>query len=109
VIGDSTFIHSGITALIDLVYNGGTGTVMILDNRVTAMTGHQENPSTGRTLMGEAANELDIEAVCRACGVKRIVVVDPNDIEKLEAAVRDEVAAPEPSVIITRRKCILKK
>ena len=109
VIGDSTFIHSGITALIDLVYNGGTGTVMVLDNRVTAMTGHQENPATGLTLMGDPAPALDLEALCRACGVKRVVVVDPADAEKLEAAVKEEVAALEPSVIITRRKCILKK
>ena len=109
VIGDSTFIHSGITALIDLVYNGGTGTVMVLDNRVTAMTGHQENPATGLTLMGDPAPELDLEALVRACGVKRVVVVDPADIEKLETIVKEEVATAEPSVIITRRKCILKK
>ncbi|MGL4368599.1 MAG: thiamine pyrophosphate-dependent enzyme, partial [Spirochaetota bacterium] len=109
VIGDSTFIHSGITALIDCVYNGGTGTVMILDNRVTAMTGHQENPATGKTLMGDPAPELDIENLCRACGVKRVTVIDPNDTEKLESVLREETAAPEMSVIITRRKCILKK
>ena len=109
MIGDSTFIHSGITALIDLVYNGGTGTVMVLDNRVTAMTGHQENPATGLTLMGDPAPELDLEALVRACGVKRVVVVDPADIEKLETIVKEEVATAEPSVIITRRKCILKK
>ncbi|HEY1405818.1 MAG TPA: thiamine pyrophosphate-dependent enzyme, partial [Spirochaetota bacterium] len=109
VIGDSTFIHSGITALIDLVYNRGTGTVMILDNRVTAMTGHQENPSTGVTLRGEPTFELDLEALVRACGVKRVTVIDPNDIEALEKLVKDEVAAEAPSVIIARRKCILKK
>jgi indolepyruvate ferredoxin oxidoreductase alpha subunit len=109
VIGDSTFIHSGITPLIDLVYNRGTGTVIILDNRITAMTGHQENPGTGRTLMGEETYELDLEMMAKACGVKRVVVVDPKNIEELEKVIVEEVAAREPSVIITRRKCILIK
>jgi indolepyruvate ferredoxin oxidoreductase alpha subunit len=109
VIGDSTFIHSGITSLIDLVYNKGTGTVLILDNRVTAMTGHQENPASGVTLRGEPTFELDLEALCKACGVKRVTVIDPNNIEAFEKIIRDEVAALEPSVVIARRKCILKK
>ena len=109
VIGDSTFMHSGITGLIDLVYNKGTGTVIILDNRITAMTGHQENPATGFTLMGEPTYELDLEMVARACGVKRVVVVDPRDVELLEKTIVEEVAAKEPSVIITRRSCILIK
>jgi indolepyruvate ferredoxin oxidoreductase alpha subunit len=109
VIGDSTFIHSGITGLIDMVYNKGTGTVMILDNRVTAMTGHQENPSTGVTLRGEPTYSLNIEALCSACGVNRVVVVDPNDMAELERIIKEETAALEPSVIIARRKCILKK
>lgn len=109
VIGDSTFIHSGITSLIDIVYNGGTGTVIILDNRVTAMTGHQENPASGKTLNDESAPELNIEGLCLACGVKRVTVIDPNDTEKFETLVKTEIAALEPSVIIARRKCILKK
>ncbi len=109
VIGDSTFIHSGITPLIDLVYNKGTGTVLILDNRVTAMTGHQENPVTGKTLMGEDTYEIKLEELCRAVGVKRVRVVDPKNTAEFEAVVREEVAAPEPSVIISLRKCILKK
>jgi indolepyruvate ferredoxin oxidoreductase alpha subunit len=109
VIGDSTFIHSGITALIDMVYNRGTGTVLILDNRVTAMTGHQENPASGMTLRGEPTFELDIETLCRGCGVKRVTVIDPNKIDELEALVKAEIAATEVSVIIARRKCILKK
>ena len=109
VIGDSTFIHSGITGLIDMVYNKGTGTVMILDNRVTAMTGHQENPATGKTLMGEPTRELDLEMLVRACGVQRVVVIDPRDVDELERVIKEEVAAKEPSVIITKRKCILKK
>ncbi len=109
VIGDSTFIHSGITPLIDLVYNKGTGTVLILDNRVTAMTGHQENPATGVTLMGEETHELDLELLCRAVGVKRVRKVDPKNIEEFEKTVREELAAREPSVIISSRKCILTK
>jgi indolepyruvate ferredoxin oxidoreductase alpha subunit len=80
VIGDSTFIHSGITGLIDIVYNKGTGTVLILDNRVTAMTGQQDNPSTGKTLMGEETHELDLAMMARACGVKRVVTVDPKNV-----------------------------
>ncbi len=107
VIGDSTFMHSGITGLIDLVYNKGTGTVMILDNRITAMTGHQDNPATGLTLMGEPTYELNLEMVVRACGVNRVVVVDPRDVELLEKVIVEEIAAKEPSVIIARRKCIL--
>ncbi len=109
VIGDSTFIHSGITALIDLVYNGGTGTVLILDNRITAMTGHQENPATGKTLSGEDTIELDLELMCKACGVKRVVTVDPKNADEFENILREETAAEEPSVIIARRKCILVK
>jgi len=109
VIGDSTFVHSGITGLIDIVYNKGTGTVLILDNRVTAMTGAQENPATGVTLSGEETHELDLAMMAKACGVKRVVTVDPKDIEEFERVVKEEVAAEEPSVIISLRRCILKK
>lgn len=109
VLGDSTFIHSGITGLIDIVYNGGTGTVIILDNRTTGMTGHQENPSTGKTLLGDPSPELNFEALCLACGVKRVVTVDPIEKENLERVLAEETAAEEPSVIIVKRKCILKK
>ena len=109
VIGDSTFVHSGITPLIDLVYNRGTGTVIILDNRGTAMTGHQDHPATGRTLMGEETHTLNLEQLVRAVGVKRVVVIDPKDMDAFEKVVREEVAAPEPSVIISNRKCILIK
>lgn len=109
VIGDSTFIHSGITPLIDLVYNKGTGTVLILDNRVTAMTGHQDNPATGVTLMGEETHELDLELLCRAVGVKRVRKVDPKNMDEFEKTVREELEAREPSVIISSRKCILTK
>jgi indolepyruvate ferredoxin oxidoreductase alpha subunit len=109
VIGDSTFVHSGITPLIDLVYNKGTGTVIILDNRVTAMTGHQDHPATGKTLMGEETHVLDLAMLVRAVGVKRVVTVDPKDLVEFERVVKEEVAAPEPSVIISLRRCILTK
>ena len=109
VIGDSTFIHSGITGLIDLVYNKGTGTVIILDNRTTAMTGHQNNPATGKVLSGEPTYELDFAMLAKACGVKRVTVVDPRDVGVLEKIIIEEVAAKEPSVIISKRKCILLK
>ncbi len=109
VIGDSTFVHSGITGLIDITYNKGISTVIVLDNRITGMTGHQQNPTTGHTLKGEAAPELNIEKVCEACGISRVRVVDPNNLKELEAAVKEELAADEPSVIITRRPCALLK
>jgi indolepyruvate ferredoxin oxidoreductase alpha subunit len=109
VIGDSTFVHSGITPLIDLVYNRGTGTVIIMDNRSTAMTGHQDHPATGKTLTGEKTHELDLAMLARAVGVKRVVVADPKDTAEFERIVKEEVAAPEPSVIISNRKCILLK
>ncbi len=95
--------------MIDIVYNGGTGTVIILDNRTTGMTGHQENPSTGKTLLGDPSPELNFEALCLACGVKRVVTVDPIEKDNLERALAEETAAEEPSVIIVKRKCILKK
>lgn len=109
VIGDSTFIHSGITGLVDIVYNKGTGTVIILDNRTTGMTGHQENPATGKTLMGDDTPELDFVKVAQAVGVKRVTLIDPKDSEELEKIILAETAANEPSVIVVKRKCILKK
>jgi indolepyruvate ferredoxin oxidoreductase alpha subunit len=107
VIGDSTFFHSGITGLIHMVYNGGNGTVIILDNRTTAMTGHQDHPGTGKTLMGEPAPAVDLEALVRALGVGRVRVVDPLDIAGLTQAIQEEAAAGAPSVIIARRPCAL--
>ncbi|ABZ84039.1 2-oxoacid:ferredoxin oxidoreductase, alpha subunit [Heliomicrobium modesticaldum Ice1] len=107
VIGDSTFLHSGVTGLMDIVYNGGTSTVIILDNSTTAMTGHQHNPSTGQTLMGKEAPVVDFVALAKAIGVKRVVEVDPLDLDRVKAVIKEEVAAPEPSVIITRRPCAL--
>lgn len=107
VIGDSTFLHSGITGLLNMVYNNGTGTVIILDNSTTAMTGHQHHPGTGRNLMGAAAPAVDLEMLVKALGVKRVRVVDPLDLEETLAAVREETAAGEPSVVISRCPCVL--
>jgi len=109
VIGDSTFIHSGVTGLVNLCYNKGTSTLVVLDNRITGMTGHQQNPTTGYTLKMEPTPEVSIEALCAACGVKRIRVVDPCDLAETEKAVREEIAAGEPSVIVSRRPCALLK
>ncbi len=107
VIGDSTFVHSGITGLIDVVYNGGTSTVLILDNDTTAMTGHQDHPATGLTIKKEPAPKLDIEGLVRAIGVKNVRVVDPLEIDQLQAILKEELARREPSVIICKRPCAL--
>ena len=109
VIGDSTFIHSGITGLIDIVYNKGNNTVIILDNSITGMTGHQDNPTTGKTIRGEATKQVDLIALCKAVGVERVRVADPFDLTGFEKAVREELAAEEPSVIIAQRPCALLK
>ena len=109
VIGDSTFMHSGITGLIDITYNRGNSTVIVLDNSITGMTGHQQNPTTGLTLKNQPTPQVSIEKVCEAAGVKRIRVVDPNALKELEAVVKEELAVDEPSVIITRRPCALLK
>lgn len=107
VIGDSTFMHSGITGLIDVVYNGGTSTVLILDNSTTAMTGHQEHPGTGKTLHKDPTAQVDLEALCKAVGVKRVFVIDPFELDELKSLVQQETATREPSVIIARRPCAL--
>ena len=109
VIGDSTFIHSGITGLIDIVYNKGNNTVIILDNSITGMTGHQDNPTTGKTIRGEATKQVDLEALCHAVGVDRVRIEDPFDLKGFEKAVREEIEADEPSVIIAQRPCALLK
>ncbi|MDO4563171.1 MAG: indolepyruvate ferredoxin oxidoreductase subunit alpha [Clostridia bacterium] len=109
ILGDSTFIHSGITGLIDIVYNKGASTVIILDNSITGMTGHQENPTTGKTIKGEITKQVDLELLCRAVGVDRIVIADPFDIDNFERIVREETETEEPSVIIAQRPCALLK
>ena len=107
VIGDSTFFHSGITGLIDMVYNNSQGTLIILDNRSTAMTGHQENPGTGKTLQGQEAPIVDLEPLVRSCGVKHIQIIDPLNLKQTEAAVKEAINNPGVSVIIAKSPCIL--
>lgn len=109
VIGDSTFIHSGITGLIDIVYNKGTSTVIILDNSITGMTGHQENPTTGFTIRGEPTRQVDLVKLCQAVGIDRVKVCDPFDLETFDKVLKEEIAAEEPSVIIAQRPCALLK
>jgi indolepyruvate ferredoxin oxidoreductase alpha subunit len=107
VIGDSTFVHSGITALIDIVYNKGTSTILILDNDTTAMTGHQDHPATGVTIKNEPTYKLDLEAMVRAAGINNISIVDPLNLEEVRETIERELNRREPSVIITRRPCAL--
>ena len=109
VIGDSTFMHSGITGLIDIVYNKGNNTVIILDNSITGMTGHQQNPTTGLTIRNEPTKAIDLVALCKAVGVDRVRVEDPFDVKGFEKAVKEELSAEEPSVIIAKRPCALLK
>ena len=109
VIGDSTFIHSGITGLIDISYNQGISTVIVLDNSITGMTGHQQNPTTGFTLKGDPTAKVSIEKVCDAIGINRVRVVDPYDLKATRQAIEEELAVKEPSVIISRRPCALLK
>lgn len=109
VIGDSTFIHSGMTGITDISYNMSNSTVIILDNSITGMTGHQQNPTTGKNLRGEPAGKVDLEALCRALGFNRVRVVDPYDLKAVEEAITEELAAKEPSIIISRRPCVMIK
>ena len=109
VIGDSTFMHSGITGLVNMAYNESNATVIIVDNSITGMTGHQQNPTTGFNLKGDPCAKIDLETLCRAVGIKRIRVVDPYDLAQCDAAIKEELAANEPSVIISRRPCALLK
>ena len=109
VIGDSTFMHSGVTGLINVAYNESNSTVIILDNSITGMTGHQQNPTTGFNLKGDPCAKIDLESLCRSIGIRRVRVVDPYDLEACGRAVDEELAAAEPSVIISRRPCALLK
>lgn len=109
VIGDSTFIHSGMTGITDISYNMSNSTVIILDNSITGMTGHQQNPTTGKNLRGEPAGKVDLEALCKALGFNRVRVVDPYDLKAVGEAVTEELAAKEPSIIISRRPCVMIK
>jgi indolepyruvate ferredoxin oxidoreductase alpha subunit len=107
VIGDSTFVHSGITGLINSVYNGSAATLIILDNRITAMTGQQPNPASGNTIKGEAVESLNLEALCRAVGVKHVQVINPHDVPNCRKVIKEEVARDEMSVIIAQAPCVL--
>lgn len=109
VIGDSTFIHSGMTGLANIAYNSTNSTVIIVDNSITGMTGHQQNPTTGYNIKGDPATKIDLEALCRALGINRVRVVDPYDLKATERVITEELAAEEPSVIISRRPCALLK
>lgn len=109
VIGDSTFIHSGVTGLINIAYNGSNATVIILDNSITGMTGHQQNPTTGYNLKGDPCAKIDLESLCHAVGIQRVRVVDPYDMEACQKVIQEELSADEPSVIISRRPCALLK
>jgi len=109
VIGDSTFMHSGMTGLANIAYNGTNSTVIIVDNSITGMTGHQQNPTTGYNIKGDPATKIDLEALCKALGINRVRVVDPYDLKATEAVIKEEIAVDEPSVIISRRPCALLK
>ena len=109
VIGDSTFINSGITSLIDIAYNQSNSVVIILDNSITGMTGHQQNPTTGYNIKGDPTTAVDLEALCKAVGIKRVRVCDPYNLKEVESVLKEELAAEEPSVIISRRPCALLK
>lgn len=109
VIGDSTFMHSGMTGLANIAYNQSNSTVIILDNSITGMTGHQQNPTTGYNIKGDPAGKIDLEALCKAMGFNRVRVVDPYNLAECDQAVKEELAADEASVIISRRPCVLLK
>lgn len=109
VIGDSTFMHSGMTGLANIAYNQSNSTVIIVDNSITGMTGHQQNPTTGYNIKGDPAGKIDLEALCRAMGFDRVRVVDPYNLKECDTVLKEELAANEPSVIISRRPCVLLK
>ena len=109
VIGDSTFMHSGITGLVNMAYNESNATVIIVDNSITGMTGHQQNPTTGYNLKGDPCAKIDLETLCHAVGIRRVRVIDPYDLKQCDTVIKEELAAQEPSVIISRRPCALLK
>ena len=109
IIGDSTFMHSGMTGLANIAYNQSNSTVIILDNSITGMTGHQQNPTTGYNIKGDPAGKIDLESLCRAMGINRVRVVDPYDLAACDRVLKEELAAPEAFVIISRRPCVLLK
>jgi len=109
VVGDSTFFHSGITGLLDIAYNRGTATIIVLDNRTTAMTGHQDHPGTGRTISGQETKAISIQAIGRACGIERVFEVNPYDLEETEGTIASEISVEEPSLIVSKAPCPLRE
>jgi indolepyruvate ferredoxin oxidoreductase alpha subunit len=109
VIGDSTFMHSGMTGLANIAYNQSNSTVIILDNSITGMTGHQQNPTSGYNIKGDPAGRINLEALCKAMGFERVTIVDPYNLEECDRVLKEELAAEAPSVIISRRPCALLK
>ena len=109
VIGDSTFMHSGVTGLINIAYNASNSTVIILDNSITGMTGHQQNPTTGYNIKGDPASKIDLETLCKAVGINSVRVVDPYNLSECDKVLKEELLKAEPSVIISRRPCVLLK
>ena len=109
VIGDSTFAHSGITGITTIAYNQTNSTVIVLDNSITGMTGHQQNPTTGKNLRGEPAGRIDLEALCHAVGFEHVRVVDPYDLTAVETVLKEELEREAPSIIISRRPCVMIK
>ena len=109
VIGDSTFMHSGITGLVNIAYNESNATVIIVDNSITGMTGHQQNPTTGFNLKGDPCAKIDLETLCHAVGIKRVRVIDPYDLKQCDEVIKEELSVNEPSVVISRRPCALLK
>jgi len=109
VLGDSTFFHSGITSLMDVTYNKSNTLTIILDNRITGMTGHQQNPGTGYDLKGDASPELSIQAIVSACGVTNVKTIDPNNLKEVKDAINWGLETDGPAVVITRWPCVLKK
>ncbi len=109
VIGDSTFMHSGMTGLANVAYNQSNSTIVIVDNSITGMTGHQQNPTTGYNIKGDPAGKIDLEALCKAMGFERVRVVDPYNLKQCDEVLKEELAAAAPSVIISRRPCALLK
>ena len=109
IIGDSTFLHSGITGLLDVVYNSGTTCTILLDNGTTAMTGHQEHPGTGKTAAGQLAPRVDYEQLARALGMKRVVTVNPLHVKELRRVLKEEIDSEEASLVICRAPCVLRE